>query len=235
MRLLVPALLAVLSLAPAAAQPAVPQIAEPLVFDMVRGLGARQGELETNVLATTPLSGQERVLEWAPEIEYAVADNLAIEFELPFENRYLAELKVGVQGTFGTLDGGRIVHGFQYLGLYDRHDGSVSNALLYLIGRRHSPRWSTMTMVGVGDVRLGQSEEFAGLLVNHSTFYDLSNRTVLGLEINWKTGPDGGLLLMPQIHRALTDHWKVQAGAGVDNQRGARARPVGGLRVIREF
>lgn len=117
-----------------------PHVPEPMVFDMVRPMGARRGELETNVLALSPLSGQERTIEWAPEVEYAVADNLAIEFELPFEGRRLAELKMGVQGTFGTLDGGRIVHGIQYLGIYERESRSASHALLYMVGRRHDAR-----------------------------------------------------------------------------------------------
>lgn len=236
MRLLPFAALAALLSAPCAARDlAYPDIPEPMIFDMVRGLGARAGELEANVLATSPLGGQERAVEWAPEVEYAVADNLAVEFELPFEDRALVELKMGVQATFGTLDGGRIVHGAQYLGIYDRHDGSVSNALLYLIGRRHSRRLSTMTMIGVGDVRVGQPDRAAGLLFNHSVFYDLTPGSVLGFETNLKSGREGGILLMPQWHRTLGERLAFQAGAGMDKARGAPARLVSGLRVIRQF
>ncbi len=221
--------------APAAAIPEIPEIPEPMVFDMVRGLGASAGELEINALATSPFSGQDRVVEWAPEIEYAVVDGLALEFELPFENRRLTELKLGVQGTLGTMDGGRMIHGLQYLGIYDRHDKSTSHALLYLLGRRHSERWSTMSMVGVGDVRVGQSEKVAGLLVNHTTFYNLNEKQIAALELNFKSGPDGGLLAMPQFHTALAKKVSLQLGTGLDKQRGARGRPVGGLRLIREF
>jgi hypothetical protein len=212
-----------------------PHIPEPMVFDMIRPMGAERGELEANVLATSPLSGQERVLEWAPEIEYALFDGFAVEFELPFENAYLAEVKLGLQGTFGTMDNGRIVHGVQYLGIYDRHDDSLSHAALYMLGRRHSERWSTMTMVGVGDVRVGQSERVAGLLVNHSTFYDLPGGRVVGLELNYKASPDGGLLAMPQFHAPIGTNMNLQFGAGIDKQRSASARPVAGLRLIKEF
>lgn len=212
-----------------------PEIPEPMIFDMVRGLGARAGELEVNALVTSPLSGQERVLEWAPEIEYALIDGLALEFELPFENGRLAELKLGVQGTFGTMDRGRIIHGVQYLGIYDRHEGTGSHALLYLIGRQHSERWSTMSMIGVGDIRVGQSEGVAGLLVNHSTFYKIDEARTAGLEMNYKSGPDGGILAMPQFHAALNRQVSLQVGTGLDKQRGARARPVAGLRLIKEF
>ncbi len=206
-----------------------------MVFDLVRGLGARAGELEVNTLATSPLSGQDKVVEWAPEIEYAIIDNLAIEFELPFENMTLTELKVGIQGTFGTFDGGRIVHGVQYLGIYHREDKAASHALLYLLGRQHDARWSTMTMVGVGDVRVGQSESEAGLLVNHTTFYKVNDAQTAGLEINYKSGGDGGFLIMPQYHMDVVGNFGVQVGLGVDKQRGEVARPVGGLRAIVEF
>jgi hypothetical protein len=219
----------------ATARDRFPHIPEPMVFDMIRPMGAERGELEANVLATSPLSGQERVLEWAPEIEYALFDGFAVEFELPFENAYLAEVKLGLQGTFGTMDNGRIVHGVQYLGIYDRHDNSLSHAALYMIGRRHSARWSTMTMVGVGDVRVGQSERVAGLLVNHSTFYDLPKGRVVGLELNYKASPDGGLLAMPQFHAPIGTNMNLQLGAGIDKQRSASARPVAGLRLIKEF
>lgn len=107
-----------------------PDIPEPMVFDMVRPMGARRGEWETNVLALSPLSGQERALEWAPEVEYAVAHGFALEFELPFEGMRLAEWKMGAQATIGTFDRGRIVHGVQYLGMYGRESGRTSQALL---------------------------------------------------------------------------------------------------------
>jgi len=212
-----------------------PRIPEPMVFDMVRSMGARRGELEANVLALSPLSGQERAIEWAPEIEYAVTDGFALEFELPFEGKRLAELKMGAQATFGTLDQGRIVHGVQFLGIYERESKRASQALLYMLGRRHNERLSTMTMVGVGDVRLGQSESDAGLLVNHSTFYDLGKDRVAGLEVNYKSNRDGGVALIPQFHAPLADKVNVQFGAGVDRQRREPARPVGGIRLIKEF
>ena len=44
---------------------------EPLVFDLVRGLGARRSELETNVLGQFTIGGSSnRKIHWAPEVEY---------------------------------------------------------------------------------------------------------------------------------------------------------------------
>ncbi len=61
------------TLTPAYAQHAtapapVPSIPEPMVFDMIRPLGARRGELEANTLAQVNLSGASRDVEWAPEV-----------------------------------------------------------------------------------------------------------------------------------------------------------------------
>lgn len=65
-------------------------IPEPLVFDLVRGLGARRGELEINVLGQFPVGGSNnRKIHWAPEVEGAVTDGIALELELPFEGSEL--------------------------------------------------------------------------------------------------------------------------------------------------
>ena len=55
MRIAVATLLfAGLAAAPAAAESRYPVIPEPMVFDMMRPLGAARGELEVNALALTP-------------------------------------------------------------------------------------------------------------------------------------------------------------------------------------
>jgi hypothetical protein len=90
-----------------------PDIAEPMVFDLVRPLGARRGELEINALAQRNLSGPEKAVEWAPEIELAVADGFAIELELPLSGMHVTDYKVGLQGTFGVLNGGKGIYGAQ--------------------------------------------------------------------------------------------------------------------------
>jgi hypothetical protein len=78
----------------------LPHIPEPMVFDLIRPLGARKGELEMNALFLNP-TRRRTSLEWALEIEYAFLNNHAIELELPFENMRLEELKLSYQATFG--------------------------------------------------------------------------------------------------------------------------------------
>jgi hypothetical protein len=226
----------VLPTAPAlASSTSVPVIPEPMVFDMIRPLGADRGELEANVLALAPLSGDPRVVEWAPEVEYAFARGHAIEFELPFENGGLAEFKLGLQGTFGTLDNGRAIHGWQYLGVYDRHEKRVFNTVLYMIGQRFNSRWSAMAMVGVGEISPGFTSDKDALLVNHSTFYDVNERSVAGLEVNVRSGGKRSLRVTPQWHQKLGRHTNLQFGLGVHKARFDVARPEAAARLIKEF
>ncbi|RVT95160.1 hypothetical protein EOD43_11725 [Sphingomonas crocodyli] len=210
-----------------------PAIPEPMVFDMVRPLGAKKGELEANTLGQINLSGRHREVEWAPEVEMALADGFAAELELPLTDRKVTAYKMGLQGTFGTLRGGDAVHGVQYLGVYDRADDRWYSSLLYLIGNRLGERWSSMTMIGIGDVTFSGPNASA-LLLNQSIFYDLGPDTILGIEANYRTGGDRYWLIMPQLHHDFGPV-SMQAGIGATKARGSAVRPRAGLRLIAEF
>ena len=84
---------------------------EPMVFDMVRGLGAEKGEVEVNTLVLVPTSPV--AAWWAPEIEAAVVDNFALEFEVGLRNIDLEALKFAFQGTVAMKEGGKTGHGLQ--------------------------------------------------------------------------------------------------------------------------
>ena len=64
---------------------------EPMVFDMVRGLGAEQGEVEVNTLVLVPTDPAAAI--WAPEIEAAVADKSP---DLDLESRSDIARMVGI-------------------------------------------------------------------------------------------------------------------------------------------
>jgi len=219
---------------PGATSATIPAIPEPMIFDMVRPLGARRGELEVNALAQVNLSGPGRHVEWAPEVEYAVVDGFAVEIELPFTDGRLTDYKIGLQGTLSTFRGGRSIHGVQYLGLHNRRDGGWSSSLLYLLGNRFGESLSTMTMIGAGDVTL-KSTKGTGLIINHTTFWDVDPETVLGFEVNRQTGASQYWLLMPQLHRAIGKKVSAQIGAGAERGHVGPLRPRVGLRIIREF
>ena len=212
-----------------------PDVPEPMIFDMMRPLGAKRGELEVNTLATTPLSGTDRAITWAPEIEYAFADGFAIEGELPFEDGRLAELKLGVQAAFGTMNGGRTAHGVQYLGIYDRHTGHYRNSVAYMLVNRANARWSSVSMVGLADIGFGGGEGRNALILNHSTFYTVTEHQIMGVEVNYLGGNQGRTLVMPQLHQTLSSQINIQLGVGAEKAGGSPVRPRAGLRLIREL
>ena len=211
-----------------------PVIAEPMVFDLVRPLGARRGELEINALAQRSLSGPHRTVEWAPEIEYAFADNMAIELELPFEDRRVTDYKLGLQGTFGQFNRGRGIHGVQYLGLWNREHRRFQSSVLYVIGNRFGRRTSTLTMVGIGDVGAAGAETRA-LLINHTSFYDIAAASTAGVEVNLRIGRARSTLVMPQLQQGLSRRIQLQFGLGAARDEGSTWRPRAGLRMVHQL
>nr|WP_298718800.1 hypothetical protein [uncultured Steroidobacter sp.] len=195
----------------AAVSSELPHVPEPLLFDLVRPLGAAKGELEINALVQHASGGT----AWAPEIEYAFADGYALELELPFEGATLEEYKVAVQGTAGTLLKGRMIHGWQAIAYYERDSRDYTADLIYLNGARLSSKWSVFNMVGMRRAHWRGDSDYLGL-VNNSIFYDYSKRLTFGLEVNSEIG-DGWRWrhgLVPQIHFDVDEHVTVQLGGG---------------------
>lgn len=233
-----------------------PRIPEPMVFDLVRPLGARRGEAEFNTLALVPLtrttkkvdavsdplglvrrSPDTRGIEWAPEVEFVLTDGIALELELPLENSSIEAYKAAGQATFGTLWDHRFIHGAQVIVQYDRQPRTWTTTWLYLAGVRVDKIWSLFGMAGPrfehGSPIGGRHTEMLG---NVTLFADITNRLVGGLELNFGQvfNGSGSLLVMPQVHYEVDSHWMVQAGVGarfVDDLMLAEV----GFRLIREF
>lgn len=218
----------------------LPLIPEPMVFDMVRPLGAKRGELEVNTLALFPLRSDGQPVDWAPEIEYAFADGWGFEFELPFENGTLESYKFALQGTFGALANNRAIHGVQYFTEIDAHTGRLDHTLVYILGARYGNKWSSLTMVGFNipnDLREPGEARDDAVLVNHSVFKELGKNNIIGVETNIRAGRDRtSWLVMPQVHQKLMENLMLQAGLGAQRPRfGGRVHPTAGVRLIREF
>lgn len=228
------ALVAVMMVSAPALAKEAPKIPEPMVFDMVRPLGAGQGELEANTLVQRNLSGPARTVEWAPEVEYALFDGFAVEAELPIEGTRITDYKMGLQGTFGTFASGKGIHGVQYLGLYNRADQRWESTLVYIVGMRLNERWSTLGMIGVGNITLS-GPRHRNFIVNHSIFYDLGENMHLGVEINTLRGGESYALVMPQAQFTVAEKLSLQAGVGGVRSGGERWRPRVGVRLIKEF
>ena len=210
-----------------------PHIPEPMVFDLVRGLGARKGEVEVNTLLVTRFSRRGTQIAWAPEVEWALADNLAVEFELPMVARQLEALKVAGQVTLpeGTE---QFIHGVQVIGEYLLTPREIELTALYLAGYRVQAA-SFFAMVGLRGVTPLAQAGHVEALVNPSVYFDLSERFTVGVETNVAIGFDGhtSVLAVPQLHYQISRHLRIQLGGGVAFEDGER-RPGLATRLILE-
>lgn len=210
-------------------------IPEPLVFDLVRPLTARGGELEVNSLFQWPISGSSRTLAWAPEVEYAFADGQAIELEFPLENQSLKSLKVAYQRRIGSrLESEKFVQGIQWIGKSDLSPRKLTVDALYLTGYRFNDQWSVFSMQGVRASRKSSERRFQGIF-NGSIFRNVTDRLIWGVETNFAFGDPRAKyrMIMPQAHIGVSKHLKLQCGFGVEQNHGTR--PLMAWRLIREF
>lgn len=198
---------------------AAPHLPEPMSFDLVRGLGARAGELETNVLVTMrPRRGGLAETTWAPEVEWAFADNLAIELELPMVDREVHALKAAFQWTAPTPNA-RFAHGVQVIGEYLLDEEATEVTGLYLFGGRMGS-FAMFAMVGVRGVAAqgGHLE----VVANPSLFVDVHEAVTLGIEGNAAFGVRGDRsgAALAQIHWQIARRFRVQVGGGVEIEAG---------------
>lgn len=209
-----------------------PRIPEPMVFDLVRPLGAHRGEFEVNSLFRTSPGTRPRHLLWAPEVEYTFADGHGVEFELPMEDGRVDSLKLAVQGTLPGPKPRSFIHGWQ--GIWEGAvDGGADIDVLYLAGLRWSRQWSVFTMTGVRQSR--HTGIAHTLLGNYSLFYHLGKETTLGLETNYSGGgvDRRRFLLMPQVHTRRS-RYNLQGGIGLVRETGRNHLHLA-WRLSREF
>lgn len=195
-----------------------PHIPEPMVFDLVRGLGAKAGEAEVNALAVMTLENGRSHLLWAPEVEWAFADNFAFEVELPMEERELHALKSAFQATLPPYDK-KVTHGIQVIGEYLLSSRETEGVVLYIAGARIK-RWSFLTMAGTrASTPLNDRTHFDAIL-NPSVFADLTEAVTVGSESNIEINGSGRTQVdwIPQVHWQLSRRVRVQGGGGVSFQ-----------------
>jgi hypothetical protein len=209
-------------------------IPEPLIFDLVRPLGARTGEVEVNTLATWRRGGR---INWAPEIEYVVGKGIALEFELPGEGRQLTHYKLAAQGTLpqGTLNRQRYIHGWQAITEVPRRGHEAETAGLYISGVRWTRAISSLSLNGMS-VEGNRGHRSASVLLNNTVFAEWGASPVLGLETNLRIRR-GSLdsRIVPQVHRHLGGGLHIQVGVGVHRIPGRQTRPIVALRLVREL
>ncbi len=209
-----------------------PRIPEPMVVDLVRGLGARRGELEINTLAVTRRTTQGWQLGWAPEVEWALRDGLALELELPFVNQHLEAVKVAGQYTLGSLAQNRGIHGVQVIFEWGLADDSLRTTLFYILGWRFSPRWSAQLMTGASAFVEPATPTTTFRVQAHPTvFYEVHPRFMPALELAALWDPNGfSADVIPQVRWRPSDHWTIQLGGGLGLAQ-RRVAPLVGARV----
>lgn len=206
---------------------------EPMVFDMVRGLGSEQGEIEANTLLLVPTSPL--AANWAPEIEAAVIDGFAIELEAGLRDIELKSLKLALQGTLALREDGSIGHGIQGLLEYFPDEDAFLYTPLYILGVRLARPLTLVSLVGPAFVSRIKGTTDVGALVNFSLFWAPHPRVVVGTEQNFKWLPSEYLIRwMPQVHWQACARFQIQAGFGVLHIDGRTAGEAAG-RFIVEF
>lgn len=187
---------------------------EPMVFDMVRGLGAEQGEIELNTLVLVPTSPVAAL--WAPEIEAAVVDNFAIELEAGLRNIDLEVLKLALQGTLGMNEERGLGHGLQGLMEYLLDEEAFFATALYILGARLAPPLTLVALLGPALESHLRGKTYGGLVVNFTFFWAPHPRVVVGSEQNFEWFPNAYLIRwMPQVHWQACSRFQIQAGFGV--------------------
>ena len=210
-------------------------IPEPLIFDLVRPLGARSGEIEVNTLATWRKNGR---IHWAPEIEMVIGRGIALEFELPAESRDVTHYKIAAQGKFrrpSFFKHERYIHGWQAITEIPRGGHEAETAGLYISGIRWSRAVSSLSLNGLA-VEGHRGHRSASALLNNTLFAEWRSTPVLGLETNLRVRRS--LLdakVVPQVHRHLGGGLHLQAGLGIHRIPGHQTRPIVALRLVREL
>ncbi len=184
---------------------------EPMFFDLVRPLGARRGELEANVLVhASPARGKVGAVAWAPEVEWALLDGLAVELELPLVGTELHAVKAAVQWT-APSPSSRLQHGVQLIGERLLHEHGTEGTALYIAGGR-AGRLGLLAMMGA---RVSSLPEVGPvLLANPSAFVELGHGRAIGIEGNVAVADGVSGAALAQVHWQVARHLRVQLGGG---------------------
>ncbi len=136
-------------------RPEVPEIGEPVFFDLTRPLGARRYSNEFNYLLN-PSTANAPTLQ-VLEYEYTFADWNSAELDLAYFNGNLEILTPFYQRTLGVGRAGRSVRGIQVSPDIYLRSGFVGGSAVYQYGWKPSKesRFSTLTFLGANRVLIG--------------------------------------------------------------------------------
>ena len=222
--------------------------AEPLFIDLIRDLGARKGEKEWNV--GMGITDNKNYDEYTTLVEYewAPADRLGLEVELPFSMYYrtdktidapknqLNSLKLAAQYSFFVSEKMKTsmaigyIHEFELTnfsnyGKNRLHTGNVYNPF-FVAAKRWGQNFHTLLYTGP---QLLQHFGKAGITTNwqiNSNFHYMidGTRNFIGIELNKEVYQgDFDMTIRPQMRLGVTEHLLIGIVGGIpirrENQR----------------
>ena len=222
--------------------------AEPLYIDLIRDLGARKGEKEWNIGAGISDNLDFDSYEFLVEYEWAVADRLGLEIEVPLtffsknnvisskpEDR-IESLKLAGQYTFlvsekwqTSMAIGNIAEiefvDIKDLALNNLTQGLVINPFL-VVAKRLTPSWHALLYTGPRFFSgwNGHDNSFAYEINSNLHFMVPGSSNFIGLEVN-QLIQDGKLntILRPQMRVEVMETLKIGIVPGIslnrDNER----------------
>lgn len=215
-------------------------IPEPMVFDLVRPLGSKKGQWETNMILTQEKDPKLSRSHESPEIEYVFMDDLAAELEIPGVGGEPEAIKGVLQWTLGHLfDHKESIHGLQLIHerYVQKHPYSETTPL-YVYGHRFNDVYSALLIVG-DQLRYHHAGTDHRLVLNATLFrvYSKVKDIEFGLEQNllgfgrnfeyWR--------ITPQVDLILEDHWKIQTGFGTIYSYAKGWDSTSSIRIVKEF
>lgn len=217
--------------------------AEPLYTDLMRDLGARKGEAEINVGFGVASKKGYNEYNGFIEYEWAVADRLGLEVEVPFSfnhksdnndgsiyvlNNKIEGLKLATQYTFLVNEKRKMslavayVHEFEFNNFKELgHQSSVFTGMKMnpvFIGAKNFKNFNTLIYTGpVFEHHYKEQKVDVGATINASMMYVLPNsKNFIGLENNMDIDRDGfHYTLRPQIRLAIQHNLMIGLVTGV--------------------
>lgn len=209
------------------------EVPEPMFIDLVRSLDAKKGELEVNTLFAD-YNSESKNLKWAPEIEYAFDDGKAIEFELPSEGGDIKNYKFAYQQNITSLSQVNWLQGIQFIYEANKEFNESEATLYHIYALRINHYFSFMNIAGI---KFDTSDfDQRSVALNSTLFYNYTKEVDFGLEVNLESSEleNQTFQILPQIHLALSEGYKIQYGFGTATIEDNHSL-VTSFRLIKEF
>lgn len=216
--------------------------AEPLYIDLMRDLGARKGEAEVNVGFGIGNHKNYNELYGFVEYEWAIADRLGMEVEVPFSfhqsnengnkisipNNKVEGLKLATQYTFLVDEKRKMSLGVAYVHEFEFNNfkqlgnqGTVFTGMHMnpvFIGAKNFNQFNTILYTGpVIEHQYKKDKVEVGATINASLMYVLPNsKNFIGIENNMDIDKDGfHYYLRPQLKLAIQHNLMIGLVTGI--------------------